>query len=225
MSRKILIVLVALAVAVIAYRIYSVATATTVVVPTWVTDRTAPPRVEDPAVVSAPVREDAAVVVDMVPPKALGNAMTDAKAAVRFEASTLMTDQISLRVAEEMTAQVQRYWGRYMTGAGAHLDDNLTRDGNFLFSVWPDIGDRIRSGEVTVSVEYRVRVERTPGGLMWLLDAGKKTASCVIQTPSYVVTLGFTRPAKGSDIYDGMFPDIVFPPSVSPSTPGGLKKK
>lgn len=172
-------------------------------VPVWVAERSAPPVVVPPIADDDPMRVDVGPAV--LPTEDLAKALIVAKPKVRFEATTDLAVALSKTVAEEMMAAISpSLEGSLKSQASGHAT-SVTRCYMFLFSVLPDFAKLMGQGDITADVVCRPRVMREGGMNHWESVPSTKLVHFHIDTPSYVVTLTFKRPASNPELFDSLF--------------------
>lgn len=172
-------------------------------VPVWIAERSAPPVVVPPIADNDPVRVDVGPAV--LPTEDLAKALIVAKPKVRFEATTDLAVALSKAVAEEMMAALSPGLEASLKDQAEGRATSVTRCSMFLFSVLPDFAKLMGQGDITADVVCRPRVIREGGMIHWEAVPSTKLVHCYIDTPSYIVTLTFKRPATNPEGFDSLF--------------------
>lgn len=101
----------------------------------------------------APAPADASAespIADMVPPGKLGAAIADTRQEITFQAAVPLGSELSVEVAEATVHAVEALWAHNREHAAAMSGKPMARFAEFLFWVWPEMDELLRSGVATI---------------------------------------------------------------------------
>ncbi|MCA8948219.1 MAG: hypothetical protein KDE27_01875 [Planctomycetes bacterium] len=170
--------------------------------PRWLTnEERADPASADFDVELARVREDPGVITEMTPPEQIAAALEETKQRVEFSATALADSGLAAEVSSEIVDTMELVFKRYQRDVDAGRDDTTRRSHDFLFALWPSMGELIREGTVKPRIVQLPADSRVPRRLVtYLYNATENTLTANINTPNWQVVLHFTE--KGNPLPD-----------------------